>query len=325
MGARELSNCKGDRESKMAEFLVGILYYEPEPRSLWERGVIEDYESSTGLFIEADSPEAAIAWGEHVGQSLLRFVNNDSTLDWKTLGNWCWLEESPHTCNWRHCLDFFQHVRVGEMPDVDRMATAAYERWLNDATRRDSPEFLISNCPPPLAPQIRQAGHTGPTSEGIKEPTQEFDDTLNSFKGFLNNQGMNGDIRWIWREDVFTSRMLNSHKHSVLPIFINFFRPNDVVRVRVLYQQGVTRGFGLALRVFCLCDGMACCFIDLPESLDDAAARLIAVTTFKLPKPCFEAIPVTNPFRLVWLRARSLKSTDPWISEIPRRSRVPRA
>ena len=59
----------------MAEYLVGIQYHEPEPYAQWERGVMEDYESSTGLFVEADSPEAAVAWGEQVGQALLRHVH----------------------------------------------------------------------------------------------------------------------------------------------------------------------------------------------------------------------------------------------------------
>jgi len=113
-----------------AEYLVGIMYHEPEPLAQWNRGLIEDYESSTGLFIEADSSDAAIGWGEEVGQVLLRHANGDPTLDWRTLGYYCWLEPSPRESGWGHCLDFFQHVRVGQMPDLARMTTAAYRRWL---------------------------------------------------------------------------------------------------------------------------------------------------------------------------------------------------
>jgi hypothetical protein len=114
----------------MAKYLVGIMYHEPEPFAQWQRGLIEDFESTTGLLIEADSPEAAVAWGEQVGQALLRHVNDDDTLDWRALGYFCWVEESPAESPWTLCLDFFQHVRAGQWPDLERMTTAAYRRWL---------------------------------------------------------------------------------------------------------------------------------------------------------------------------------------------------
>jgi len=41
------------------EYLVIFQYHEPEPRQLFERGVIEDYESTTGVFIAAESAEDA--------------------------------------------------------------------------------------------------------------------------------------------------------------------------------------------------------------------------------------------------------------------------
>ena len=114
----------------MFEYLVGIMYHEPESFALWNRGVIEDYESSTGLFITADTAEDAIRWGEEVAHALLRHANNDSALDWNGFGYFCWVEESPRDSGWGHCLGFFQHVRAGEWPDLSRMTTAAYSRWL---------------------------------------------------------------------------------------------------------------------------------------------------------------------------------------------------
>ncbi|WP_244134837.1 hypothetical protein [Burkholderia gladioli] len=42
------------------EFLVIFQYHEPEPRQLFERGVVEDYESTTGVFIVADSADDAL-------------------------------------------------------------------------------------------------------------------------------------------------------------------------------------------------------------------------------------------------------------------------
>lgn len=114
-----------------AEYLIGVMYHEPDSLDLWNRGIIEDYESCTGLFIEAESAEAAVAWVEEVGQALLRLVNGDATLDWKSLGYFCWVEPSLQDSGWAHCLDNFQHVRVGQWPEIERMTTAAYTRWMD--------------------------------------------------------------------------------------------------------------------------------------------------------------------------------------------------
>ena len=111
-------------------YLIGLMFHEPQAWAQWQRGLIEDYESSTGLWIEAGAADEAIAWGEHVAQALLRHVNHDDMLDWKALGYYCWLEESPTTSRWRHCLHFFQRVRAGEMPALTEMGTDAYTRWL---------------------------------------------------------------------------------------------------------------------------------------------------------------------------------------------------
>jgi hypothetical protein len=113
----------------MRDFLVGFSYHEPEPHAMWQRGIVEDYESSTGLWVIAEQPTEAIAWAEHVAKALHRKVNDDPLADWKQAGHFCWIEENPSTSGWSHCLGFFQRVRVGEMPPLERMGTEAYCRW----------------------------------------------------------------------------------------------------------------------------------------------------------------------------------------------------
>ena len=113
----------------MPEYLVGFGYHEPEPYALWQRGVIEDFESSTGLWVTADTAAEAIAWAEQVAAALHQKVNGNPAADWAGSGYFCWVEESPARSGWAHCLGFFQRVRVGEMPPLERMGTEAYLRW----------------------------------------------------------------------------------------------------------------------------------------------------------------------------------------------------
>ena len=112
----------------MSKYLVGICYHEPEAWQLFQKGIIEDYESSTAVFIEADSESEAIQWGEKIAEIFHGRMNEDSTLDWSALYN-CWIEDIE-TSSWVHCFSFFQTVRVGELPDLDSMGTIAYEKWL---------------------------------------------------------------------------------------------------------------------------------------------------------------------------------------------------
>jgi len=90
------------------------------------------------VFISAESRDAALAWAERIGESLLRYVNDDPTLNWKELGYACWIEESPSTCVWNHCLDFFQHVHLGELPDFRRMTADAYRDWIAATQRQET-------------------------------------------------------------------------------------------------------------------------------------------------------------------------------------------
>ena len=121
----------------MSEFLIGIEYHDPKTYAMWCGGLTEDYESSAGLFVEAESPDAAVAWGGHIGQALLAFVHEGTAPAGPPATSW--LESTPESSGWRHCLDFFQHVRVGEMPDLAGMTAEAYQDWLVGHGKTPSP------------------------------------------------------------------------------------------------------------------------------------------------------------------------------------------
>jgi len=107
------------------------MFHEPEAWELWNKGIIEDYESTTGIYISANNLPEAIEWAENVGQELLCFVNNDNSLNWKELEYECWHEASIQDSGWSHCLGYFQHIKVGEIPKFQDMTAESYEQWIN--------------------------------------------------------------------------------------------------------------------------------------------------------------------------------------------------
>ena len=115
----------------MTKYLVRISYHEPETYKMWENGIIEDYESLTGIFIQSDSKEEAISWAEKISHKLFKMENPNETEDWKSFGHFCWIENNLDKCGWLHCLDFFQDVKVGQFPDYEGMGSAAYQKWID--------------------------------------------------------------------------------------------------------------------------------------------------------------------------------------------------
>ena len=116
----------------MKKYLVGISYHEPEALEYWEKGMYEDFESTTGIFINANSKEEAIAWGETIGEELFKKKNPSESRSWKSFKHFCWIEEDWKTSGWEHCFDFFQSVDYGVYPDYEKMGTKAYSEWLKN-------------------------------------------------------------------------------------------------------------------------------------------------------------------------------------------------
>ncbi|WP_321843536.1 hypothetical protein [Paraburkholderia bannensis] len=111
------------------EFLVIFQYHEPEPFRQFEAGLLEDYESTSGVYVAARTREQALEWGEVVATALLRHSNAAPALDWKAFKYTCWVEDKADESPWAHCLEFFPRVRAGELPALEQMDTAAYSVW----------------------------------------------------------------------------------------------------------------------------------------------------------------------------------------------------
>jgi len=112
-----------------SEFLVIFQYHEPEPFHQFEQGMLEEYESTTGIYIDAETENEAQKWAEAIASELLKHCNADVHLNWNQFKYSCWVEHHPDESPWSHCLDFFQHVRVGQLPVLDGMDSTAYLSW----------------------------------------------------------------------------------------------------------------------------------------------------------------------------------------------------
>jgi hypothetical protein len=117
----------------MADYFVDILFYDPGHYALWMRGVIEDFESRTVVSIEADSPEAALAWGEHVGKALLEYVHRGVVPAGPPAESSLLKPEEVA----EFCRGGTPHVRSGEMPNLAELISDEYRRSLG-----------LEDCPP---------------------------------------------------------------------------------------------------------------------------------------------------------------------------------
>jgi hypothetical protein len=118
----------------MPRYLIGFSYHDPDSYARWQRGEMEDFESSTGLWVWATTPEQALEWGRRVAAEFQCDLLDDATTDsWGAAGHHAWIEEIPEDSGWNHCLSFFSEVRPGQMPDFTRMGTDAYLRWMDEA------------------------------------------------------------------------------------------------------------------------------------------------------------------------------------------------
>jgi hypothetical protein len=115
----------------MPTFLYGFGYEDKIDMEV-NRRLGTDYESSTGVFIDAASEEGVLEWGREISEAFLRYEHDDPSISWRAIGYAHWIESDPPSCDWKHCLSFFQRVRVGEFPDFSRMTTEAYYDWCRE-------------------------------------------------------------------------------------------------------------------------------------------------------------------------------------------------
>jgi hypothetical protein len=117
----------------MSPFLVGISWCDPEEVAAYKRvGLDDDPRCSTGIFIDADTEDDALSWGNAVATKYMNYLFQGKNYVPEALEVFCWVEANPETSSWKHCLPFFQRVPVGQYPDFQKMTTEAYCQWCKE-------------------------------------------------------------------------------------------------------------------------------------------------------------------------------------------------
>jgi hypothetical protein len=114
----------------MSVFLIAISWSDPEEVAAYKRvGLDDDPSCSTGIFIDADTVEHALSWGNTVLRKYTEFLFQRKNYAPEALELHCWLEANPEGSSWKHCLEFFPQVSVGQYPDFHKMTAEAYSEW----------------------------------------------------------------------------------------------------------------------------------------------------------------------------------------------------
>lgn len=116
-----------------------------------------------------------------------------------------------------------------------------------------------------------------------------FEEALSVFRRFLRRQGVSDNMRWLWRDAIISRRGPGARKSASRRIFIDRQKLADQDSVREYYDRGVERGLGIALRVFCLAEGIPLCYIYVPEDETAAGYAMMSALKCSIPTPCPKA------------------------------------
>jgi hypothetical protein len=114
----------------MNAFLIGMSWCYPEEVAAFKRvGLDDDPRCSTGLFVVAENPDEAVKWANSVAEKFVAYLFQGKQYALGSLELFCWVVQEPGQSSWKHCLDFFSKVSLGEYPDFQNMTPEAYSDW----------------------------------------------------------------------------------------------------------------------------------------------------------------------------------------------------
>lgn len=148
----------------------------------------------------------------------------------------------------------------------------------------------------------QRPSHDKLTSRSSMEQPIPFPEALEAFKTFLRSQGYSDEVRWIWRDTIISSRGSGTHSSANRPIYLDLSRLGKQADIKANYDAAIARGFGLALSVFCVADGLPYCYVDIPEDAIDAEQRMMTSFRCVIPDPTPTGRPIRSPFLASVLR-----------------------
>jgi hypothetical protein len=87
----------------MERYLLGISFHYPEDYVKYEKGISEDFEGSTGIFVKASNEKEALDWAKEIGSTLFKRLNPGESKTWESFGHYAWIEKDLESSGWRHC------------------------------------------------------------------------------------------------------------------------------------------------------------------------------------------------------------------------------
>jgi hypothetical protein len=116
--------------NRMNAFLIGMSWCDPEEVAAYKSaGLDDDPRCSTGVFVVAENSDEAVKWANSVAKEFMGYFFRGEQYAIESLELFCWVEQEPELSSWKHCLDFFQRVSLGEYPDFQKMTPQAYSDW----------------------------------------------------------------------------------------------------------------------------------------------------------------------------------------------------
>jgi hypothetical protein len=96
----------------------------------------------------------------------------------------------------------------------------------------------------------------------------DFDTARLRLEEVLSKNGIEGEVLWIFREDVSVRRGGKPWIRWPIP-------STNRREAEELYEIGRRRGNGIELDVYCLLEGNPCCFVFIPKDKIEAEQRMI--------------------------------------------------
>src|ERR1700733_2701022 len=134
-----------------------------------------------------------------------------------------------------------------------------------------------------------------------------FEDAVARLRAFLATEGFKTDITWISRADVL---------EQWPKLYVKVPLPNERSLAEETYNEGVRRGLGVELSVFCFVAGSPCCYVWIPKDEIDAEYRMLGGLKLTISKSDRQiVVPVKSKTRWIWLKLRSSRHLQPGRAE----------